>query len=64
MEDRQFNEIDLRAMLERATAYRPDPVEGRWIIATRHHRHDWAIIVEPDAESRLLVIVTAYPLET
>lgn len=62
MEDRGFNEVDLRAMLERAANCRRDIVEGRWIIETRHERRRWEVIVEPDVDSRLQVIVTAYPV--
>jgi hypothetical protein len=62
MEDRGFNEIDLRTMLERASNYRPDVVDGRWIIETRHQRRRWEIVVEPDKELRLLVVVTAFPI--
>lgn len=62
MEDRDFNEIDLRAMLEQALAYRPDAVDGRWVIEARHNRRRWEIIVEPDELERLLVVVTAYPI--
>lgn len=35
MEDRGFNEVDLRNMLERATGFRPDLVDGRFVIETR-----------------------------
>lgn len=38
MADRDFNEIDLRTMLENTHGYRPDVVEGRWVIETRHRR--------------------------
>lgn len=38
MEDRDFSEIDLRAMLEHARAHRPDVVEGRFVIQTEHKR--------------------------
>jgi hypothetical protein len=62
MTDRRFTEIDLRRMLERATGYRPDVVEGRWIVEMRHRRRAWEVIVEPDQERRLLVVVTAYPV--
>ena len=62
MGDRRFTEIDLRRMLERATARRPDVVEGRWVIETRHGRRAWEVIVEPDWERQLLVVVTAYPV--
>ena len=57
MEDRDFTEVDLRAMLEQAE------VEGRWVIETRHRRHRWHVIVEPDPVEHLLVVVTAYSVE-
>jgi hypothetical protein len=62
MEDRNFNEIDLREMLYHPKNYKPDIVEGRWIIETHHERHPWEVIVEPDDYEKLLVIVTAYPV--
>ena len=62
MGDRRFTEVDLRRMLERASGYRQDVVEGRWLIATRHRSKAWEVIVEPDWELRLLVVVTAYPV--
>jgi hypothetical protein len=62
MEDRGFNEVDLRAMLEQALNYQRDVVEGRWIIETRQHHKRWEVIVEPDDDLRLLVVVTAYPI--
>jgi hypothetical protein len=62
MGDRRFTEIDLRRMLERSTDYREDVVEGRWAIETRHRRRVWEVIVEPDRERQLLVVVTAYPV--
>ena len=62
MEDRQFNEVDLRTMLEHAHTYRQDIVENRWVIQTRHKKHDWEIIAEPDDVYKLLVVVTAYPV--
>jgi hypothetical protein len=60
MEDRAFTELDLRVMLERATELRPDVVDGRFVITTRHRAHDWEVIVEPDPVDALLVVVTAY----
>jgi hypothetical protein len=62
MVDRRFTEVDLRGMLERATGYREDVVAGRWVIETRHARRAWEVIVEPDWDRRLLVVVTAYPV--
>ncbi len=62
MEDRRFTEIDLRRMLQRASAYREDVVEHRWVIETRHRGRSWEVIVEPEVDRRLLVVVTAYPI--
>jgi hypothetical protein len=62
MEDRRFSEVDLRQMLERAQGWRQDVVEGRYVIETKHRRRAWEVIVEPDYDVELLVVVTAYPL--
>lgn len=62
MEDRQFTEVDLRAMLDRAVGYQPDVVDGRFVIRTVHANRPWEVIVEPDREESLLVVVTAYPV--
>jgi hypothetical protein len=63
MADRDFNEVDLRQMLEEATGYHVDVVEGRFVIETRHGGKDWEVIVEPDHDDELLVVVTAYPTD-
>ena len=60
MEDRRFTEVDLRSMLGRAKRLREDIVEGRWIVETRHAGRRWEAIVEPDVETEVLVVVTAY----
>lgn len=60
MEDRGFSEVELREMLEHASGYHPDVVDGRWAIETRHERRRWEIIVEPDERSGRLIVVTAY----
>lgn len=64
MADRGFNEIDVRRMLSVASAIRPDVVPGRWVAATRHRRAEWEVIVEPDADGQLLVVITAYPIDS
>jgi len=61
--DRGFSEPDLRAMLERARGYRPDIIEGRWVIVTVFRRRTWEVVVEPDVGARRLVVVTAYSYE-
>jgi hypothetical protein len=63
MEDRGFNEVDLRTILEAATGYRGDVVDGRFIIETRHRRTDWEVIVEPDEVEHALVVITAYAVD-
>jgi len=61
--DRAFNELDLRRMLEYASGYRADILEGRFVIEARHAGWPWEIIVEPDDVHKLLVVITAYPVE-
>ena len=63
MEDRAFNEVDLRRMLEHAAGHRADILEGRFVIDTRHAGRSWEVIVEPDEMRQLLVVITAYPLD-
>jgi len=63
MTDRNFDEINLRKMLENAKNYIPSMVDGRWVIQTKHRRKSWEVIVEPDSDEQLLVVVTAYPKE-
>ncbi len=63
MADRGFSELDLRAMLEHARDYRPDIIEGRWVIVATFHRRTWEVVVEPDVDTKRLVVVTAYRYE-
>ena len=60
MEQRGVTEVELRAMLERASGFRPNVVEGRFMIDVRHQARPWIVIVEPDDEGKLLVVVTVY----
>jgi hypothetical protein len=62
MEEREFTEVDLREMLQHAAGFRADHVEGRFILDVNHRNRPWHVIVEPDEEERLLVVVTAYCL--
>jgi hypothetical protein len=63
MIDRSFNEIELREMLERADAYSPDTTTGRYIIRTMHAQRAWEIVVELDRPAKVVVVVTAYPVD-
>ena len=47
-------------MLEKATGFEPNVVQGRFMIPVRHLQHPWIVIVEPDADAKLLVVVTVY----
>lgn len=50
-------------MLEYATSYKSDILEGRFVIDAKHRGAPWEVIVEPDEVRRLLVVITAYPVE-
>jgi len=47
-------------MLERATGFEASVVEGSFIVHTQRGQSPWVVIVEPDADARLLVVVTVY----
>jgi hypothetical protein len=63
MVDRRFTEVDLRSMMSSAVDLRADDELGRWVVETTHESRRWEVIVEPDQDVRLLVVVTAYALE-
>ena len=60
MAQRGFTEIDLREMLDRRHRTRPDIEPGRWLVETRHRHTNWEVILEPDPESRFVLVITAY----
>jgi hypothetical protein len=62
MADRDFDEIDLRTMLENASGFSPNVVPGRFTVHTRQSGQPWEVIVEPDDDDELLVVITAYPV--
>ncbi len=62
MVTRRFSETDLRGMLEEALGLQRDAEPGRWVVAVRHDRRRWQVIVEPDPLRRMLVVITAYPV--
>lgn len=63
MEDRDFTEVDLRAMFERASSVRPETVDGRFVVETVHRGAVWHVVVEPDQELQCIVVITAYRAE-
>jgi hypothetical protein len=62
MEDRAFNEVDVRRMLEYASGHRADILEGRHVIEVQHAGTPWEVIVEQDEAGALLFVITAYPV--
>lgn len=60
MQQRGVTEVDVRAMLERATAFEPSVVDGRFMIHVGRDARPWIVIVEPDIDASLLVVVTTY----
>ena len=63
MADRQFDEVDLRTMLETAVSYREDDEFGRFVIETRHGGRVWEVIVEPATSDEALIVITAFPAD-
>jgi Domain of unknown function (DUF4258) len=60
MPERHFDEPTLRAMLEDATGL-SEQVHGTFIVESHYESRRWEIIVSPDYEKQVIVIVTAYP---
>jgi len=48
-------------MLQHETSLRRDITPGRWVVVSRHRRRRWEVIVAPDFEAKLPVVITAYP---
>lgn len=63
MNVRHFSEADLRTMLEDATDLSASPDPGRWIVLTKWDKRQWKVVVEPEWEESLLVVITAYVVE-
>ena len=63
MVDRRFSDVDLRRMLEDAHGIRADMALGRWVAESRFRQRPWEVVLEPDTKSKILVVVTAYPVD-
>lgn len=62
MRERMFSEPDLRAILADVTDT-IEQIHGTFLCKSRHENRDWEVIVVPDFEKRLIVVVTAYPVD-
>jgi hypothetical protein len=51
-------------MLEQATAIHEDDEPGRWRIDTTRDRQPWEVVVEPQLDERVLLVITAYRVES
>ncbi len=60
MDDRFFNEVDLRIMIDDADGIRVGSRIGRWVIETTHNDDAWEVVVEPDERDEVIVVITAY----
>ena len=63
MEERDFTEVELRGMLSRTSRLARDVVPGRWQAFTRWRKKRWIVILEPDPEDRVVVVITAFQVE-
>lgn len=64
MEERGFSEVEIRQMVEEATAIDGAQSEGRWVLRTRCAGGPWRVVLEPDYDEQVIVVVTAYPVES
>ena len=62
MLERGLTENDLRHILAHARRYRRSPRPGVYLVNGRVHGQKWAIGLCPDADQRIVTVVTAYPL--
>ena len=63
MKERLCTEVDVRRMMEHAIDYYRSKREGRWVIESRFRQASWKVIVEPDSDREVLVVVTVYPVD-
>ncbi|MBI4569649.1 MAG: DUF4258 domain-containing protein [Planctomycetes bacterium] len=63
MLERGFSETDLRVMLDCATGFRRSREPGRWVVETSHDSCPWEVVVEPNPNTRTLLVITAFPLD-
>lgn len=60
MTERGFNEAELRAMMEDATSVEYQD-HGTFIVQTSHESVRWEVIVIPEHDKEVTIVVTAYP---
>ncbi len=63
MIQRSFTEVELREMFDRVTSFHPDKEIGRYVAKSTLGSAKWEIILEPDFDEEMIVVITAYPIE-
>ena len=63
-EQRHFDEVDLRTMIEDAVSMEPELLPDRWRIETKWRRRAWRIVVDVDDHRKRVRVVTAFPVQS
>ena len=61
MEERGLSEIALRRLLDIAQRIKHGRVPGRFEVTGRFHDRTWTVVLEPDFEREVIVVVTVFP---
>jgi len=64
MQERGLGEVKLRTLLQDAQDYRPSCVPGRFLVSSSMGGDHWEVIVEPDELEGVLIVVTAYGVQS
>jgi len=62
MEERGLHEIELRTMLHGPVAVRLTGASGRWEAVGRIRGTTWKVILEPDADTNSVLVITAFKI--
>ncbi|MGF1634279.1 MAG: hypothetical protein ACFCVE_10560 [Phycisphaerae bacterium] len=63
MRERGFNEVELRIMIIQAERWWFGETTRRYEVQTVHAGKRWHVILEPDFDEEVIIVVTAYPVE-
>lgn len=60
MEERDFTETELRRMLNGVRGVHPDAGARRYRAYGLHRNYRWTIVLEPDPQAKVVVVITAF----
>jgi hypothetical protein len=63
MEERDFSEVELRGMISEVEDLAPGRRPGRYVCRAKLRGQPWVVVLEPDPEDQVVVVVTAYRRE-